>query len=365
MTDLREFSKREAEEALLDQGMQNCVLEEMDCRGMAWKNSRLERFVLRHVHIGAVSGAALHWSNGTLTQVNMRKLRSQGARLDNLEVSGGDWVESKWSSLASKGVHFQDSNLANISLEAAFLEDWNLLDTDLSRANLSRISWSGGKARDSRLGGANLTGVDLRGALLVGVDLEGANLCGAQLSDTLFIDVNLRGSELADADCRGALWVNCSLEGVCWPAEGPQASTDSGELSDRMKALSHEQLLHLVFGFVNRMENRVPRGPQGREKTLLPIPAEYHQAGFRELLSALSMSLPHPEWLGIPLASPQATLAPSSQEPESRDEGRGGDTGGRESSSSRPSQGQEASPVRGEEPNESPADGRFSLLEID
>ena len=140
MTEPRVFSKREAEEALLDQGMQNCVLEEMDCRGMAWKNSRLERFALQNVHIGDVAGGALHWSDGVLTEVNMRKLRSQGARLDNIEVSGGDWVESKWPSLASKGVRFQDSNLANISLEAAFLEDWNLLDTDLSRGNLSRIS---------------------------------------------------------------------------------------------------------------------------------------------------------------------------------------------------------------------------------
>ncbi|KYP87210.1 hypothetical protein WB60_12370 [bacteria symbiont BFo2 of Frankliniella occidentalis] len=83
-------------------------------------------------------------------------------------------------------------------------EEHNLWITSMhesgSRANLIDEDLSGANLRVSNLRGANLRGANLRGA-----NLSGANLSGADLRVSNLRGANLRGANLSGADLTGAI----------------------------------------------------------------------------------------------------------------------------------------------------------------
>jgi len=80
----------------------------------------------------------------------------------------------------------------------------NLLDDDLSRANLSFANLSHANLSRANLSRANLEGANLEGANLEGANLEGANLSHANLSHANLEGANLEGANLEGANLEGA-----------------------------------------------------------------------------------------------------------------------------------------------------------------
>jgi uncharacterized protein YjbI with pentapeptide repeats len=89
------------------------------------------------------------------------------------------------------------------------LNDTNLDDTDLSRANLACAYMYRARLRD-----ANLSGAILAGARLYFADLSGANLSGADLGETHLDEANLIGAILSEANLCGAYLADANLRGA-------------------------------------------------------------------------------------------------------------------------------------------------------
>jgi hypothetical protein len=102
--------------------------------------------------------------NATLTNVNLRDAKLEGARLP-----------------------FYSGLMEGVQLVGA--TGWVPAEKDLCNAKLK---------------GANLSGCDLEGVNLTNANLEGANLSGANLSNADLSDTNLQGTVLCGANLQGA-----------------------------------------------------------------------------------------------------------------------------------------------------------------
>ena len=97
-----------------------------------------------------------------------------------------------------------------IKLRGAMLENMNLREAimnkaDLGGANLQGVNLEGANLQGAYLGGANLQGANLSGANLEGVRLQGANLKGASLNSVNLQGVDLIGANLEKANISGSL----------------------------------------------------------------------------------------------------------------------------------------------------------------
>lgn len=134
------------------------------------------------------------------------------ASLDAEETSESN---NKWSlvkEIVSKPVKdrkLRDADLSGVNLINANLSGADLNDADLSGANLSNVNLSGADLIDADLIGAYLILTDLSGADLIGAELIGADLSRANLSDA-----NLSDANLSDADLIGAYLINADLSGA-------------------------------------------------------------------------------------------------------------------------------------------------------
>ena len=121
--------------------------------------------------------------------------RRQLAEEELLEGIEGDFV-----------LNLLDANLSGADLSKANLSGANLSRANLSRANLFRANLSGGPVNleDADLSDANLWDADLSGALLFRANLSGARLSLAKLSHADLSEADLSGAKLSYADLSGA-----------------------------------------------------------------------------------------------------------------------------------------------------------------
>ncbi len=113
------------------------------------------------------------------------------------------------------------AKLCHINLEAAILNDVNLVKADLfnarlakvgfARANLSKADLGEADLREANLQGANLKGANLRGATLINANLSETDLSGACLSGAKLSGVNLMGAKLAGANLKSASLTKAKL----------------------------------------------------------------------------------------------------------------------------------------------------------
>jgi hypothetical protein len=114
--------------------------------------------------------------------------------------------ELYWKTCGEKGAiadlseaNLIDANLSGANLRGANLIDANLSGADLSEANLIDANLSGADLSGADLSGADLSEADLSGADLIEANLSGADLSGADLSDAHLICADLRGANLSGA----------------------------------------------------------------------------------------------------------------------------------------------------------------------
>jgi uncharacterized protein YjbI with pentapeptide repeats len=101
------------------------------------------------------------------------------------------------------------SDLSRINVTGSDLTDANLGRTNLRGANLQKANLT-----RASLFGADLSGADLRGANLSQADLGGANLTGANLTGAIFAQTDLRQAILTGANFEGVDFRNAYVRGA-------------------------------------------------------------------------------------------------------------------------------------------------------
>jgi uncharacterized protein YjbI with pentapeptide repeats len=130
------------------------------------------------------------------------------ARIDlsKANLSHVSFAREDLSKCDFSGANLRGANLSGADLFGANLSGANLSGANLSYANLSKANLSGADLQNARLEGtkvisADLTKADLQKAVLLNTDFEGADLSGANLRDAKFwgpnlIKVNLTGAHI-------------------------------------------------------------------------------------------------------------------------------------------------------------------------
>lgn len=151
------------------------------------------------------------------------KARKQSLVMGTILIIVGVGVTSYWqnrhvrqllNTKACVECNLQNANLRDTYLEKADLKGANLQKANLQDAFLEQANLKGANLQKANLKGAFLEAVDLKGANLAGVNLEGANLTGAILLDVNLEEANLEGANLAGATLGAVNLRGANLEGA-------------------------------------------------------------------------------------------------------------------------------------------------------
>ena len=116
----------------------------------------------------------------------------------------------------------QTRDIQAINLVDADLTYADLTDANLAGANLTHADLTGAILAGANLTGANLATVTLTGATLTGANLTTVTLIGATLAEATLIGADLTGARLATLTNRlGADFSLADLVGVRWPEGTP------------------------------------------------------------------------------------------------------------------------------------------------
>lgn len=132
----------------------------------------------------------------------------------------------------------EDINLVGADLNGANLIDAELSAADLRNANLGGAKLTRANLRSVNLQGANLSGANLDHAHLHEANLKGANLSGTSLCDAILYEADLKEVNLCEASLRNANLIRASMSRVYAPktkfngASLLAASLDNSDLSD-------------------------------------------------------------------------------------------------------------------------------------
>ncbi len=159
----------------------------------------------------------------------LQDLNEDGVSLRGLDAPGAELVDINLSHANLSKANLIESDLTNANLSHANLDNANLFQAKLSGANLSH----------AKLGFANLTKVNfssanLSHANLICADLSSANLSGANLNDASLSGANLEGAYLTGANLKNAKVTDYELssaflEGTIMPDGSRYQSQKSGE----------------------------------------------------------------------------------------------------------------------------------------
>ena len=335
------------------------VVQEMDARQMNWSNVRVHHCIFRNVAMDGVTCRDAAWSSVEVQNSTLRGIRVPA--LENAVFRNCDLAESVWESSACTGSQFQHSPMANARMEDAVFQRVTFESSDLSHLKARNWSWYGGSAQNAELGGANLYGADLRKALIMSVDLHGANLGRTNAQNSLWIGVDLRGTEWTGADLRGARFYGCRLEGS-EGLEKPLTNCDLVEVFQSEALQDPERLRGVLEVTLPRLRSQFSPSGTFRNSEALPVPREYQTATYEEIVQALAMGLPHPEWTERMRTGDQGASDRQGAHPASG-------ASRMESPVAEPSIGREPSESRNSptdsDPESSESPNRFSLLELD
>ncbi|MFN6565408.1 MAG: pentapeptide repeat-containing protein [Nostoc sp. ChiSLP01] len=129
----------------------------------------------------------------------LQDLNQGGVSLRGLDAPGAELVEINLSHANLSKTNLIESDLTNANLSHANLDNANLTQAKLSGADLSHA-----KLGFACLSQANLSSANLSGANLICADLSHANLSGANLRDASLSGANLEGAYLTGANLKNA-----------------------------------------------------------------------------------------------------------------------------------------------------------------
>ncbi|MEH2216873.1 MAG: pentapeptide repeat-containing protein [Nostoc sp.] len=159
----------------------------------------------------------------------LQDLNKDGVSLRGLDAPGAELVDINLSYANLSKANLMESDFTNANLSYANLDNANLSQIKLSGANLSYA-----KLGFSQLNQANLSSANLSSANLICADLSHTNLSGADLRDASLSGANLEGAYLTGANLKNAKvsdseLSNAFLEGAIMP----NGSRYKSSLSDR------------------------------------------------------------------------------------------------------------------------------------
>ena len=169
------------------------------------------------------------------------------------------------------GANLNSADLCGSNLTGAKLRDANLNGADLSSADLCGSNLTSAKLRGADLSSANLNSANLSSANLTGAKLRGADLRGADLRVARLFDAILDAADLTDA----CLWETqrggWSIKGViCNQAFWDQDREDSTEYDEGAFERAYAEKPQIILKY--------PGGISPLELAMLPLVVEQLQA---------------------------------------------------------------------------------------
>jgi uncharacterized protein YjbI with pentapeptide repeats/hemoglobin-like flavoprotein len=148
--------------------------------------------------------------------VSLRGLDAPGAELVDINLSHANLSKSNLRESDLTNANLSHANLDNANLCLAKLSGANLSHAKLGFANLAKVNLS-----SANLSHANLICADLSNANLSGANLKDASLSGANLEGAYLTGANLKNAKVSDYELSSAL-----LEGAIMPDGSPYKSLE-------------------------------------------------------------------------------------------------------------------------------------------
>ena len=223
----------------------------------AWRNENLdigpdlswESFNGAGLREANLSGANLSWAGlgeADLSEADLRGADFFEADLGGANLSGADLRVANLSGADLRGARLTQARLMGAKLKGA-----NLSGADLGGAKLKGANLMGAKLK-----GANLMGADLIAANLAGADGTEVNLSGANLNLATLVNTDLTRADLTGCRIHGVYAWDLKLEGakqqnlVITPEDAPEISVDNIEVAQFVHLLLHNQKLRDVIDTV-------------------------------------------------------------------------------------------------------------------
>lgn len=136
--------------------------------------------------------------------------RGQNPR-EGVDLSDGDFRALELMDVNLSRANLSGAVLLGANLRRVDFREANLVNANMGGANLSESILCGAMLSSANLSGADLNTTNLEGAFLYGADLRGANLRLANLSGAYLNGADLKAADLRDADFRNTVMDFTSL----------------------------------------------------------------------------------------------------------------------------------------------------------
>jgi uncharacterized protein YjbI with pentapeptide repeats len=120
---------------------------------------------------------------------------------------GSSWHEVKSEEVNLSKSHFHDTNFSETMFGAVTVIDCKFT----GKTNMQHIKWCSSAIIDTEMSRADLTNACLSGAKIIGTEMSGAVLTNAYLSDAKLYNVNLTGADLTNVNLNDADFKNVNL----------------------------------------------------------------------------------------------------------------------------------------------------------
>jgi hypothetical protein len=158
-------------------------------------------------------GSGPHLAGQRITAAEVARYQGttglQCADFARANLSGLDLVQVDLTRANLRGANLSHTRLVQSTLTGAAMQGANLRKADLSQASMARVNLAGADLRRATLDQATLTdadlaSADLAGASLIEVQANRANFRSANLSDVSFSGATLTGAHFTGANLSGA-----------------------------------------------------------------------------------------------------------------------------------------------------------------
>jgi uncharacterized protein YjbI with pentapeptide repeats len=129
--------------------------------------------------------------------------------LGQVDLSGGEFVQTFFSSSDLRGANF-----ANANLSLAEVSNASLSGADLSGASLEKAVGTRADFSQANLTGANLMGAELSRGNFQRANLSGADFTNSEVNRSDFTEADLTGAKMAKAELARIVLVDAAISGV-------------------------------------------------------------------------------------------------------------------------------------------------------
>ncbi|ONH52044.1 hypothetical protein CcI49_34545 [Frankia sp. CcI49] len=171
--------------------------------------------------------------NIDVVELGLTRANFNSARLGSADFTGVDLSGINFAGAGLWGANFTDSEASGANFAHASFGGAKFTRASLIRANLVDASFDRADLGEANLSGANLAGASLRNTRLAKVNLADADLTKVKLTYSNLDNANLTNANLAGADLTGADLTGANLTGVdLTGADITKASLADADLTD-------------------------------------------------------------------------------------------------------------------------------------